>query len=140
MAKVTPEEFYDKYQRRLKGAVDDIRRGLEKVTEAPTAKAAAKQDKMKARIVEAIDSGKWARGLKRVSIEDWKTAAINKGVGRIAAGVDGASDKVKEFAAQLLSYQDSLKSKIEAMPDLTLEDRINRAVTWIREMSKFQKK
>jgi len=41
MAKVTPDEFVEKHARRLKGAVEDMRRGVEKVTSAPTAAAAA---------------------------------------------------------------------------------------------------
>lgn len=140
MAKLTPSEFADKFARRLKASVEDIRKGLERVSESPTAKAAAKKDKMKARINEAIDSGKWSERLKAVSLEEWKSKAIDKGVNRIASGVDGSIKKMEDFAAQLLSYQDSLRAKIKAMPDMTLEDRINRATTWIREMSKFRKK
>jgi len=36
-----------------------------------------------------------------------------------------------------LPFQDRLKTQIEAMPDISLEDSINRMTTWIREMSKF---
>lgn len=140
MAKLTPTEFQEKHARRLKGAVDDIRKGLERVTEAPTAKAAAKKDKMKLRINEALDTGKWESRLKGVSLEEWKTKAVEKGLGRIASGVDGAAKKVENFASQLLPYQDSVRAKVKNMPDLTLEDRITRATTFIREMSKFRKK
>lgn len=140
MPKITPEEFVEKYSRRMKGAVEDIRRGLEKVNVAPTELAAKKKDKMKTRLMEALESGIWEQRLKKVTLEQWKAKAIEKGVGRIASGVDSAVDKVKEFAGQLLAYQESLKAKIDAMPDLTLEDRINRMTTWVREMAKFRKK
>lgn len=140
MAKITPSEFAEKYARRLKGSVEDIRKGLEKVSVSPTELAAKRKDKMKARINEAIDSGKWENNLKKVTLDEWKTKAIEKGVSRIASGVDGAVKKMEDFANQLLAYQDSLKAKIKAMPDMTLEDRIARATAWIREMSKFRKK
>jgi len=140
MAKLTPAEYQEKHARRLKGATEDMRLGVEKVTESPTAKAAAKKDKMKANLTKAIDSGKWERGLKRVTLEEWKTQMIDKGVGRVAAGIDGAAAKVTAFAAELLPYQDSVKASITKMPDITLEDNINRMTTFIRGMAKFQRK
>jgi len=35
MAKVTEAEFVEKWARRLKGATEDMRRGADRVTEAP---------------------------------------------------------------------------------------------------------
>ena len=75
---ITPEEFAEKHARRLKAAVEDIRAGVERVTESPTAKAAAKQDKMIARLQEAVSSGKWAARLKAVPLEDWKSKTIRR--------------------------------------------------------------
>lgn len=140
MAKLTPQEFREKQARRLKGAIEDIRAGIERVSTAPTAQAAAKQEKMVANLTQAVQSGKWAARLKKVTLEDWKAATATKGLPRIASGIDGAAAKVEDFAAQLLSYEDQVLAQIKAMPDLTLEDSINRATTWIRQMSKFSKK
>lgn len=139
MAKLTPEQFAEKHARRLKGAVEDMRQGIERVTESPTLKAAAKKDKMRAGINAAIDSGKWERGLKRVTVDEWKSKMIDKGLGRIAAGIDAAQAKVTAFASELLPYQDRLKSDISKMPDLTLEDNINRMTSFVRGMSKFKR-
>ncbi len=140
MAKVSSEEFVEKHARRLKGALEDMRRGVERVSEAPTKKAAAKADKMRANIVAAIDSGKWARGLSRVSLEDWKSKMVDKGLNRVASGIDAAAPKVKAFADEFLPYLDNVQSKVKAMPDTTLEDNINRMVTQIREVSKFKRR
>jgi len=140
MARVTPDEFVEKHARRLKGAVDDIRRGVEKVTTAPTLQAAAKKDKMRAGISAAIDSGKWERGLKRVGLEEWKQKMVNKGLGRIATGVDEAAPKVRAFAAEVLPFIDTLQGAVQKMPDTTLEDNINRMTTFVRNMAKFQRK
>jgi len=138
--KVSAEEFVEKHARRLKGALEDMRRGVERVTEAPGVKAAKKADKMRANLLEALDSGKWQRRVAAVSAEEWKAAMLNKGVNRVAAGVDSAHDKVRAFAEQLLSHQANLMNQIESMPDLTLEDSIARATAWIRGMSKFEYK
>jgi len=139
MAKVTPDEFVEKHARRLKGATEDIRRGVERVTESPTIKAAAKQEKMKMNLNAALDSGKWAAGLKRVSLEEWKGKMIDKGIGRIAAGIDAAAPKVRSFAAELLPHIDTLQGQIKTMPDVSLEDNINRMTTFIRGMAKFKR-
>ena len=138
--RITAEEFTEKHARRLKGSIDDIRSGVQKVTESPTAKAAAKQDKMLQNLTAAVTSGKWSSRLKAVDLETWKSKVIDKGLNRIASGIDGAHDKVVAFASQLLPYEASLQDSIAKMPDLTLEDSVNRATTWIRGMSKFTRK
>ena len=140
MARVTPEEFADKYARRLKGAISDIKSGVERVNESPTEKAARKADKMKEHLIAAIDSGKWQNGLRRVTLDEWKDKMINKGLNRISAGVDASKGKVQDFASQLLPYIDEGVNKVKSMPDLTLEDSINRMSEFIRHMAKFRKK
>ncbi len=138
--KLSPDQYVAKHAQRTKAAVPDYTSGVQNVTASPTAAAAAKQQKMVANLTEAVNSGKWKAGLQRVSLEDWKSAAINKGAGRIAAGIDGAAPKVLGFAQQLLPFEASLQESVAKMPDLTLEDSVNRASTWIRGMSKFQRK
>jgi len=139
MAKLTAQEFQQKHARRLKAAVEDVRTGIDRVTENPCDKAAAKQDKMLANLTSAVSSGKWAAGLKRVSLEEWKRKARDIGVNRIAAGIDGAADKVVAFAEQLLPHIDREQAKIKAMPDVTLDDNINRMTTFIRGMANFKR-
>ena len=139
MAKLTSAEFREKHARRLKASVEDVRRGIDRVTESPTAKAAAKQDKMLTNLTASISSGKWAAGLKRVSLEDWKKKTRDVGVNRIAAGIDAAASKVEAFADDLLPHIDRGQEKIKAMPDVTLDDNINRMVSFTRHMSELKR-
>ena len=139
MAKLTPEQFQEKHARNLKAANADMERGVQNVTEAPTLKAAAAQEKMLAGITRAVTSGKWADGLKRVSLDEWKDKMITKGIPRVAAGIDAAAPKVIAFAAALLPFEDELKAKIDRMPNVTIDDSINRATTWMRGMAKFRR-
>jgi len=139
MAKLTAAEFQEKHARRLKAAVEDVRKGIDRVTENPCEKAAAKQDKMLTNLTAAVSSGKWAAGLKRVSLEDWKKNARDIGVNRIAAGIDGAKTKVIAFAEQLLPHIDREKAKIASMPDVTLDDNINRMTSFVRGMAAFKR-
>lgn len=140
MAKLTPEEFAEKHARRLKGSVEDIRSGVGRVTTAPGIAAAKKADKMLANLTARVSDGTWSKRVAGVSLEDWKTKMIDKGLGRIATGIDSAHAKVVDFAGQLLPAVDAAQSKVKGMPDLTLEDSINRMNTFIRDMAKFRKK
>jgi len=117
-----------------------MRRGIDRVSASPTAAAANKKDKMRSNINASIDSGKWERGLRRVTLEEWKGKMINKGLGRVATGIDEAAPKVRAFASDLLPYIDNLKATVDKLPDTTLEDSINRMTTFVRGMSKFQRK
>ncbi len=139
MSKLTPKEFQEKHNRRLKAATEDMRLGVERVTEAPTAKAAKKVDKMRANVLKSIDSGKWAAGLNRVTLDDWKSKMINKGVGRVAAGIDEAEGKVIAFAEKLLPHIDAGQAAVNKLPDVTLEDSIQRMVTFTRHMAKLKR-
>ena len=123
----------------MKAAVEDVRKGIDRVTESPTEKAAAKQDKMLTNLTAAVNSGKWAAGLKRVTLEDWKNKTKNVGVNRIAAGIDAAKSKVIAFADELLPHIDRGRDKIKSMPDVTLDDNINRMVAFTRHMSELKR-
>jgi len=140
MARLTPEEFAEKHARRLKGSVEDIRTGVGRVTTAPGQQAAKKADKMLANLTKRVQDGTWAKRVAGVSLEDWKGKMIDKGLGRIATGIDSAHAKVVDFAGQLLPAVDTAQAKVKGLPDLTLEDSINRMNTFIREMAKFSKK
>ena len=139
MARLTPTEYQEKHARRLTAAVEDIRKGIDKVTENPCELAAAKQEKMLAGITAAVNDGRWARGLRRVSLEDWKDKAKNVGVGRVASGIAAAKTKVIAFAEQLLPHIDSGKAKLKTMADLTLEDNIARMNAFTRHMADFKR-
>lgn len=140
MPHLTPAEAREKHARRLKGSTDDIRKGVARVKEAPGKKAAAKADKMRERLLAALDSGKWSDRVGSVTLEAWQSSMSDKGIGRIAAGIDGAADKTEEFFSQLFAHEENLERKINAMSDLTLEDNIARMTEWVRGMAQFKRK
>lgn len=134
MAKVNPQEYAEKWARRLRGATEDIRRGVERVDTAPGELAAAQQDAMLQNFVESVNSGLWASRVRGVSLQDWKEATITKGIQRIGAGVEAAQPKMARIAAELLPAVDAAAAAARAMPKVTLEDSIARMTTFVREM------
>jgi hypothetical protein len=139
MSKLTAEEVAEKQITRLSAATEDVRRGVQRVTTAPGIKAAAKKDKMKARLNARIDDGTWGKNVAAVTLEEWKDKMSTKGVNRIPEGIRAAKSKQVEFYGKLLPAIDAAKGKISNMPDNTLEDGIARMTTFIREMGKFRK-
>ena len=139
MSRLTPDEAAVKQANRLKGATEEIRKGIERVTVSPTAKAATKIAKMRTNLLAKIDDGTVERRLKEVTLDDWKQKASTTGVNRIAEGIDGAHNKQVAFYSKLFPAQDALIQQIDKMPDTSLEDNINRMTTFIRGMSKFRK-
>lgn len=138
MKNMTGSDFSEKWARRLSGATDDIRKGVEAVTEAPGRKAAAKKAKWVAKMTAAETQEKWARNVGAIPLEEWRAQVINKGIPRVSAGVEGARDKMTKFGEQLLAYQSTLLTKVSAMPDVTLADSEARMIEWMRGMAKFK--
>jgi len=138
MARISPEDRAEKLARNLKNALDDIRKGVDRVSEAPGKKAAAKKDKMRANLMAAIDSGKWEQNVASYPLEDWKEDMKTKGINNIPTGIDRAKNKIVKFAQQQDEHQAKIDSKLKSMPDLTLEDNIRRMEVQVREMAKFR--
>jgi len=136
MAKVTAAEAEEKWSRNLKNSTPDIERGIDRVSEAPGEKAAKQAQLMKTNINKAIDSGRWARNVAAVSLDEWKTKIKEKGIPRIAAGVDAAKGKQVVMFEQLLRNVDEVQAIVARTPRGSLEDNISRMVTNAREMSK----
>ena len=139
MARVTPQQFAEKWARRTGQATQDYIAGVRGVREAPGQQAAEKADKLLAGVTRSINDGKWQARVSAVSLQSWQDAAVNKGAQRIAAGVQGAQNKMTRFASEVLPYLDNVVSEVKAMPDMTLEDRINRSSEFQRLMSQFRR-
>lgn len=135
MARVTAQEYAEKWSRRLKGSTEDIRRGIDRVAEAPGEAAARSKDLMLAKVTAAINDGTWESQVRGVSKEDWQRAAKDKGIGRIAQGVDSAMPKQTNMADRLLAAVDSSVAAANRVKRGTLEDNIQRMTIFVRSMS-----
>lgn len=132
--KTTPSQYADKWGRRLNAATTDIQNGVNSVNQAPGVAAAAAADRMLQNLTQAVTSGFWAQRVSSVSLADWKGAMLNKGVGRIAAGVSQAQKSKLPVWTALLNAVDSAKSSVDAMPKGSLSDSINRMTAFATAM------
>lgn len=135
--RVTAKGAADLYVERIQNSRARIEAGIMNVTVSPMEKAAASKAKMLANITASINNGRWERGLKRVSLEDWRKAFIEKGLDRIGTGAAAARGKMETFYEALFKKQNELLKTIDAMPDITLDQSIARMTAWVRGMAGF---
>lgn len=138
--KVTPTQYADKWGRRLNAATTDIQNGVNAVNQAPGQAAAAAADRMLTNLTNAVTSGFWAQRVSSVSLADWKAAMLNKGVGRIAAGVAQAQKSKVPVWTALLNAVDAAKSSVDSMPKGSLADSINRMTAFATLMNQSKGK
>lgn len=134
MARLTPAEYAEKWARRLKGSTEDIRRGIDRVAEAPGEAAARAQDVMLQKVTASINDGTWAAQVRGVSKEEWQKAAKEKGIGRIAQGVDSAAPRQGAMAERLLAAVDASVAEANRTKRGSIEDNITRMTTFVRGM------
>ncbi len=138
--RLTASEFQQKHAKRLKASTEEIKAGVNATTEAPSGKAIAKQDKMRENLIAAIDDGTWAARLGKHTLQQWKSDMLNKGIGRIAKGIDEAAPKTTAFANALLPVAYAISDEVSGMADMTLDDSVARAEVAIRRMAGFKYK
>lgn len=138
--RVDPAGYVDKYTRRITAATPDIQAGIKRVTQAPGAAAAAQQGLMLAKLTESVTSGRWAKNVGAVPLADWQAAALNKGVPRIAAGVQAAQPKIQKMAGLLLAAVSQAQDAANAQPRGDLNANIQRMVTFATTMAQLAPK
>lgn len=135
--KITPEQATAKWVNRLQQATEEVRRGVEQVTQAPGQIAASKFQKWITGVQESQQ--KWRRNVAAVSLDEWKTSMINVGIPRIAQGAQQKQGKMQRFLDQFFPHLERGVAAVKAMPDTTFEERIARANAMMRHNHEFRR-
>lgn len=112
--------------------------GAEQTSKDPTALAIAALPKYMQRVQEAYQSGRTQRGLQRAGKAGWLAGVTGKGAMNYSNGVSASQGKFAERIAPVLAYEATLQGQINNMPNLTLQDSINRATAWIQGMAAYK--
>jgi hypothetical protein len=94
---------------------------------------------MRANVLDAIDNGRVANGLRKVGTDGIKAAVAQKGKVAFTNGVSGAQQKFETAFAPLLVYIDNVKGQIAQMPNLTDADRDARMLKNVALMRQYKK-
>lgn len=136
---MTAEQIAEKWARNASAATQSMKEGVQGVTVSPMEKAANAQDAYLAGVQRAVSTGKWQRGLRSVSLAQWKDDMINKGIPRISQGVNNAKAKYTQFMRELMSHVGQIKQELETMPRGDLETNLNRMMYNARRMADFRR-
>lgn len=100
--------------------------GIDGVTTSPMELAAQNEAGYLNGINEAVTSGRWAKGLRRKSLSDWKKAAKEKGAQRLASGAAAAAPTVEKFWQSFGPKLQAITDQTRSMPKGTFEERQQR--------------
>lgn len=139
MAK-TPSQVSDKWAQRLGGAAEQIRQGVQAVTESPGAVAVRRKQAYIDGVQRSFSDGTYERGQSSYTLEEWKRMTLEKGVGRITSGANNAKPKMEAFMSKWLPLQDELSRRVQSMPHGGLADAQARAAFAIEYNSQFKGK
>lgn len=133
----TPQEIADNYAAATQAKSGNYKKGILRVTENPAAKAATKLEEAKRGYIDAIDSGKTARGLGRVTLAGWQGMASTKGASNFVTGTAAAKPKVVAYQQAVAGAVQALRQEINNMPNATKADRKARANRWFDGMGEI---
>lgn len=112
-------------------ALQNYKEGVASVTEAPTHAAAKKLDKYLSSVQDAVNSGRMRDALMSTTLADYQEMAQQK-AGNYTSGVKLGQQKFARFVTQFQPLQAQVTAAVNAMPDLTLEDRIAKSAEQAR--------
>lgn len=139
MALPSAAEVAKNWADQLSASTGKIGRGIDRVSESPTEKAAASQELWAMRTAEAARSGKFAKGLRRVGLQQWKDATKKKGLPRIAGGAQEAQPKMQAFMGEFLPHVAAVQAQVAAIPKGSLEASKARMITNMEGMAAFRR-
>lgn len=134
----TPASRSEKWARRTAAAGADWAEGVKNVSDAPGAAAAAKADAWQQKLADPATKDKFRRNVAAVPLQEWKdkTAAAS---GQFTAGANKAQDKMLRHQQAVESHMEAGLRQLNTMPNVTLEDKINRQAFWTRHMASYKR-
>lgn len=137
MAKAMPsaQAVAAKWTQSMQGAGTAYTAGVQAVTEAPGAAAAAAAPLWAQNTIAA--QPKYAANSAAVSLQSWQQSAINKGAGRLGSGATAAQPKFQAAMGQVLPFISQVVGSLPARGNL--DQNIQRSVAFQRGMAAFKK-
>ena len=134
----SPSFAAQKWSRNIGAATKTIEEGVQNVTVSPTEKAAARADAYAQGCQNAVLTQKFQNSLRRVSLDQWKQAMLQKGLQRIAGGAAAAVTKMEQFFAEFLPF---LEAGVRALPPRgDIEANKQRVLAMIDHNARFRRR
>lgn len=137
MPLLDPTTIAQKWANNLGASTTAIKNGVQAVTTSPTQLAAAAVGKWQAAVATQKAANDFVNSLNKVSLAQWQSAMLNKGLNRIGPGAQAAIPKFTTFLQAFLPFEQNIATQVRAMPSTTLQDRIARMVAMVTQLATF---
>lgn len=132
MAK-TLEQTVSRWQAGATGASGAYTEGVQNTTVDVVGRAIANQAGLLQGFNDAVNSGRWARGLQAVGTSGWKTKTVAKAA-NYSVGINAGLDSYQQSMTQWLPRINSAAAAAKAMPGTTIDQRLARATYFGRTL------
>lgn len=122
-----------KWQQNASAAVNAYKSGVQGVTQAPGAKAAAQADVWAQNVAAA--KSKYQRNVGAVTLADWQQRATSKGATNYPTGIQAGAANQAAFMADFLPKVQAIAASLP--PRGTLQQNIARMVQQVNETAQY---
>lgn len=127
MAKLDPGRLAEKFGRKIAQAGPDYDYGIANPARDWESAYKAASERMKAELARALAENKHLKGAAEAGTAKWQSMAKAKGSARYTQAAAIAAEEYSKVASDIVSAAEKARAAAEALPDTTLEERLNRA-------------
>lgn len=114
MAKLTPQQAAQKWARNYANSTETMKQGVMAVTKNPAEAAIEAKDRYIKGVQEAYNDGRWEAGLRKTTLQAWRTAYLEKGIPNAAAGARAGQVKYQAHEAEFGPVRDAIVASLPA--------------------------
>jgi len=134
------ERWVSKQIARAAVATEDFKAGVEAPDRDPIKAALDASAKRAAKVRESLEKKTWEAAMRKVSVDEWKKATLEKGADRFARGIEFAEPKIRKFVAAFQPKLQEIQNAVRALPDVTDADREKRMLENLRRLKALKGK
>jgi len=140
MARKSVDMVVEKYRRRIAAAGPDYRYGIENPIRPWVEGYAASSERMKAELQKALSEGRHLKGARDKGQARWEQKVKAVGVDRFTSAAAIAAENYSKVAGEIMAAAEAARAAAAKLPNVTLEDRLNRAIAAMRAISEHWKR
>ncbi len=137
MSTKTAAQITQKYQNGVQGAGQAYSDGVASPSTSWATATVAGAARYKASVMEAIQKGKFERGVQKAGDQKWQQNASSKGARNYTAAAADAANAYQQKAEHIMRAGSSARQAARALGNATKEQRIQRAVAAMNATSNY---
>jgi hypothetical protein len=138
MAKMTAQALAQKWASKVASSTESYKAGVQAVQVNPAQRAIESKERWIQGVNDAAMDGRYEAGLSKVTLSDWKAAAVEKGAPALAAGARLGAAKVERHEREFGPVRDAIVASLPARG--TADQNDQRMLEFVRQMRSTRKR